>query len=80
MNSHSNDVVGSFPLLFHFEFEMDVVALGENVTKPGILHVALVKKDLITVLGGDESKTLSHIEKLYGTVHHKYSSSRNHAN
>ena len=78
--SDANDVVGSFSLLFDFELEMDVIALGKNVTKSGILHIALVKEYLIAVLGGDESKTLSHIEKLYGTVHHRYSSSRNHAN
>jgi hypothetical protein len=59
---------------------MDGVALGKNVTKSGILHVALVKEDLVAVLGGDESKPFSHIEKLYRTVHHRYSSSRNHAN
>jgi hypothetical protein len=78
--SDANDVVGSFSLLFHFEFKMDSIALGKNVTKSGVLHVALVKKNLVAVLGGDESKTLSHIVKLYGTVDHKYSSSRNHAN
>ena len=80
VKSYSNDVVGSFSLLFHFELEMHRIALGKNVAKSCILHVALVEEDLVAVLGGDESKPFSHIEKLYRTVHHRYSSSRNHAN
>jgi hypothetical protein len=39
-----------------------------------------VKEDFVATIGDDESKTLRHIEELYGAIHHRYSSSRIHAN
>jgi hypothetical protein len=74
--SDANNIVGSFPFLFNLELEPDVVALGKHITKARILHVALMKKDLVASIGNDESKTLRHIEKLHGPVYHDFSSSR----
>jgi hypothetical protein len=46
------------------------IALEKLVTKPCVLHVALVEEDFLAVFSDDESKTLRGIVEFDGTSLH----------
>jgi hypothetical protein len=65
------DVDGAFPLLAVLHLKCYEVSLHQRVTKPGALHIALVKEDIITVFDFNEAKSFCNIEQLHSTLHEK---------
>lgn len=66
----AHDVVGALPLLFDLQFERDIVAFDEHIAKAGIFHITLVKKYILSALGGDKTEALDHVKKFYSALHH----------
>jgi hypothetical protein len=70
MLSNTDDVVRPLSFLFLFQFKLNVVTLHEDITESGVLHIALVEKNLFASLRCDKPEPFHRIIEFYGTLVH----------
>ncbi len=67
----AHDIICAFSFLFVFLFKLDVIALYQDITKSGILHVAFMKKNVFPRRRRYKTETFHRIKKFHNTLRHK---------
>lgn len=66
----AHDVVSPFSPFLLLHFELNIISLHQRATESRVLYVALVEKNILSVLRRDEAEALRGIVELHDTLVH----------